>query len=135
MYMHLALMLYVSSMFFEGSLAYRFTRFRHFMESNEWASIIFSVALSVALGAAFGAEGLVTLIAGVASTATSPFMYKGMAKYFANEETIRCEIAKVYQTMVDTVTIIYRLLRGLTWPLRKIRQAQEFINRRKVDAT
>lgn len=89
MYLTMVLMLWFSSVLFEGFLAYRFKRFRHFMEKAEWAAIVFSVMLSITLGHAFGAEGLVTLMAGVASTVTSPVMYKALGWYFTNEEQVK----------------------------------------------
>lgn len=121
MFLHMALLLAMTSLLLEGIFAYRIPAYRHFVEKREYVAIFISMAGSYFLGQIFGAQGLVCLMAGIMSTVASPPMYKLLGWYERNKIEVNAKYYEIRQTMIDFMRLLYKLMRLLTLPFRVIR--------------
>lgn len=129
------IVLAVASSALEITLAARVKPWRTLCAKYSSANMIMSLVLSYVIGIAFGAQGLIAMGAGVISTILSYPGYKFLHWNYDSPQALAQggNRSKFYwlqwkQVLLDFGTLIYKILRLITIPIRAIRFVTQKIN-------
>lgn len=135
MLLSMMIILALASSALELTLAARIKPWRMLCAKYSSANMIVSLLLSFVIGMAFGAQGLIAMGAGVISTMLSYPGYKFLYWNYDSPEALSQggNRSKFYwlqwkQVLLDFGTLIYKILRLITIPIRAIRYVTVKIN-------
>jgi len=125
MLMQMAIALTVASLVIEWTLYYNFPRLLAFTHGKTYRDILFSFALSAAIGAVFSGEGVVVLIAASLSTAISPagmplirMLHRNRHQFPVWKAKAEIWFEQTIQVLRDLFLFIFAILRIITLPVR-----------------
>lgn len=125
MLLQMAIMLTLASSMIEWILYYNFPRLVALMHGRTWLDIVFSMCLSVVMGAFFGANGVVIMIAGMASTVLTPmgmpfirWLQRNQSEFPRWKATIEAWWSQFTEVGRDLALTVFAVMRIVTTPAR-----------------